>query len=82
MQKLPEAWQQLYDQWPPKVTRKIIAATEIIAVSTQANNDCAGRGVPNRVTVGKKVFYPKADAILWLMAYCGEAPSQCTEVSL
>lgn len=66
---LPDHWQAIHDALPPLATRKQIALTTgLIAVGTLANYDCQGLGIPNRRQIGKRVVYPRENAVLWLMS--------------
>ncbi len=71
----PEAWQALYDKWPPEVSRKRIwLDTELVTPQTLANYDSAAdkKGISGKRWAGRKVVYPKREAILWLMEYVGK----------
>lgn len=69
----PEAWQVLYDALNPFTNREELAQKSgLIARGTLANRDSEGCGIPNRIRCGKKIVYPKRDAVIWLMALCDE----------
>ncbi len=62
-------WQEIYDSLPALATRKQIHSVTggIISVGTLANRDCFGTGIPNKKVINKKVCYPRADIVTWLM---------------
>ena len=78
----PEHWQEIYENLPPFITRKLLSekSGNIIAVGTLANRDCLGIGIPNKKQIGKRICYPKADAIRWLMEYTGETTTEVAYV--
>lgn len=73
MQNLPENWQGLYNDFPPLVSRKTIAEkTGLFTSGTLANLDSQKKGIAGAKLIGKRIFYPKDKAIIWLMEYTGE----------
>lgn len=66
----PQDWQQLYDSWPPEVSREqIYRDTKLLRPQTLANMDCDGTGIPGKKQPGRHVVYPKYEAIKWLIKY-------------
>ncbi len=72
IRSIPIYWQEIYHDFPPLVSRELIAQkTQLIARGTLANLDMHSKGIPNGRKVGKKICYPKDDALLWILDYCG-----------
>ena len=68
---LPSIFHRLYMTTPEIVTRKTLSELSggIVSPKTLANLDTQNRGPTGRVLWGKKVVYPRDEAILWLYNY-------------
>lgn len=64
---LPPHWQRLYLAAPELVTRRHLSELlgGLYAPETLANLDCEGSGPANRVLLGRRIAYPRLDAVLW-----------------
>ncbi len=70
---LPTEWRDLYENLPPLCTRYQIAQqSNLVAVGTIANRDSQKRGIPGKKQAGKKIVYPRLEAVKWLMAFVAE----------
>ncbi len=59
-------WEQLKTKLPELLSRKIaVAALPVFSAGTLANFDSKGEG-PERLTIGKKIFYPRDSFVEWL----------------
>ncbi len=68
--EFPADWQELYDSWPPVVTRqRIWEDTRLLRPQTLANYDSQGEGITGKHQAGRQVVYPKRQAIKWLIEY-------------
>lgn len=68
MQSFDQIIRSIEQEAPPILTRNAIEKVTggAISAKTLANLDCIGGGISERVTVGRKVAYPRAAFIEWL----------------
>ena len=68
MQSFDQIIRNIEQEAPPILTRHTIEVLTggAVKAKTLANLDCLGGGISERVTVGRKVAYPRAAFVEWL----------------
>ena len=74
---LPTYLQELFLVSKPLVSREDAESltSRAVAAGTLANSDSRNEGPKNRIRVGRRVFYPRRDFILWFAARVKEVGS-------
>ncbi len=70
-------WEIKGENWKPYLSIPMIVeeARGLVAGQTLHNYRAKGKGIQGGRKIGKRLCFPRAEVVRWLMWYCGEIPT-------